>query len=232
MVPRPFARTRAAVACALSATLAAGIVAPAQASASKTADLQQQGSELLARVEEATHSYQDAETQLHTLSELIAQNEQTVNDILAHLPEQRARTAASIKTLYKFQQNSPGLIDLIFSAESLNDFISTIYYIDSITDRNTTEIAALNDLHDQLVQAQSSLKAQRDSMLATQGDAQAALEQAFQPRRFRQVEEFRDPAVIAAEFKQARMGAALADDAVPAVILILPAQLLHERRAV
>ena len=180
MAPRLFARTRATIACALSLTL---VATPALAATSKATTLQQRGNELLARVKETTQSYQDAESQLKNLAELIAQNEQTVADITAHLPEQRARTASSIKTLYKFQQNSPGLIDLILSAESLSDFISTVYYIDSITDRNTAEITALTDLHDQLVQTQASLEAERDAVQATQDDAQDALEQALAIRK-------------------------------------------------
>ena len=180
MAPRLFARTRATIACALSLTL---VATPALAATSKATTLQQRGNELLARVKETTQSYQDAESQLKNLAELIAQNEQTVADITAHLPEQRARTASSIKTLYKFQQNSPGLIDLILSAESLSDFISTVYYIDSITDRNTAEITALTDLHDQLIQTQASLEAERDAVQATQDDAQDALEQALAIRK-------------------------------------------------
>jgi peptidoglycan hydrolase CwlO-like protein len=103
----------------------------------------------MASVEETTRVYQEAETALQNLNAQIAENEAKAAEIQTRLPEQRARAAASIRTLYKFQQNTPGLLDLICSAEDFNDFVSTLHYIDSITERNTAEIRALSDLQDE-----------------------------------------------------------------------------------
>ena len=150
-----FNHRHAAVACALSFVLSVGAGTPALAAGNDSIAPLNASGDLMASVEETTRVYQEAETALQNLNAQIAENEAKAAEIQTRLPEQRARAAASIRTLYKFQQNAPGLLDLICSAEDFNDFVSTLHYIDSIAERNTAEIRALSDLQDELVQTQA-----------------------------------------------------------------------------
>ncbi len=152
--------------------------------------------DLVNRVEQATAEYRAAEEEVERIEEQIAQNEEKTADIQARLPEQRAKTAASIRNLYKFQQNSPGLLDLLLSAESFNDFISTIRYIDTIHERNTNEVQALVSLERELTQTQLALSADRDVAVQKQEDARVALEQA---RATKQEAQKRANATVASE---------------------------------
>ena len=182
MEQRPFAHRHAAIACALSLALSVGTSTPAFATGNDSVAPLNKSDDLMASVEETTRIYQEAETALQNLNTQIAENEAKETEIQARLPEQRARAAASIRTLYKFQQNTPGLLDLICSAEDFNDFVSTLHYIDSITERNTAEIRALSDLQDELVQTKASLVAERDAVTARQESARVALEAARNTR--------------------------------------------------
>ena len=179
---RSFNHRHAAVACALSFVLSVGAGTPALAAGNDSIAPLNASGDLMASVEETTRVYQEAETALQNLNAQIAENEAKAAEIQTRLPEQRARAAASIRTLYKFQQNTPGLLDLICSAEDFNDFVSTLHYIDSITERNTAEIRALSDLQDELVQTQASLVAERDAAVTRQENARVALEAARNTR--------------------------------------------------
>lgn len=169
---------RRMAACALSLALAISAVTPAFAAGNDSVTLSNNAAALATRVEETTRAYHDAEAALASINEQIAQNEEKKADIEARLPEQRARTAKSVKELYILQQSTPNLIDLILSAENFNDFITTAHYFDTITKRNTEEVRALSDLHNELVQTSTDLIAQRDEAEVRQEDARTALEDA------------------------------------------------------
>ncbi len=174
-------RRHAAIACALTVALTTGTAGPAQA-ASNVDALKREATDLIARIDETTRNYQEASAELDELDAIIAENEAKSAEIEAQMPEQRARTAASIKNQYRFQQNSTGLLDLILSSEDFASFISALHYIDTINQRNAYEIHALNELQDALVQTQSSLKAERDALVAKTEEARNALEGARDTR--------------------------------------------------
>ncbi len=138
----------------------------------------QSNDELADRVEQATQEYREAADEVERIEAEIAQNEEKSEDIQSRLPEQRERTAASIKNLYLFQQNSPGLLDLVLSAEDFNDFISTLRYIDTIHSHYTEEVTALVDMANELEQAQATLNADREAAIQKEEEARVALEEA------------------------------------------------------
>ena len=63
-------------------------------------------------------------------------------------------------------------------------------------------------------------------------DVRAAVHELLHPFVLGQRKEVPGEAVIASEFRQAAVGPRLTHDAVPAVLIILPAELLHQRRGV
>ena len=150
---------------------------------SDLAQLQKQADSMLEKIEQTTATYQQAIEEVEQLEEQISQNESRTEEIAAKLPEQRSKTAASIKSLYIFQQSSPGLLDLILSSESFNDFITTLRYIDAIHSRNTAEIKNLTDLESELNRTQAQLAVERDTAIQKQQEALDALEEARAARR-------------------------------------------------
>ena len=183
MFVQGFAKKSIVIAC--SVALAAGAFAPAAAYAesSEVQKLRQEAEGMSAKIEEATAAYQEAEAKVIELEERIADNEARTAEIEEKLPEQRERAATSIRALYIFQQSSPGLLDLILSAENFNEFISTVSYLDNIHERNTNEIRALADLNEELISTQAELSLEYDAAEQVQTESLAALEEARNAKR-------------------------------------------------
>lgn len=135
----------------------------AQAQEGELETLQAQANEMIAQVEQAAQTYNQTLDDVQRISDEVSDNEALLAEIEAKLPEQRARTAASVKSLYLFQQSRGGLLDILLSSHDLSDFISTIRYFDSIHARNVEEIQALTELDDRLTQTQAELTAEHDA---------------------------------------------------------------------
>ena len=128
------------------------------------------------RFESASAEYQAAKDAMTDLEAQIAQNEEDKAHIEEQLPAQRERTAASIKTLYRFQQSAGDLLDLVLTSDSFDEFIATAHYLDTILDRNVAEVNALASMENELAQTQAELAAQRDAAEQKRSEADKALE--------------------------------------------------------
>ena len=173
------------IVCFLTTALV-GLLIPTTARAdnsSEIARLRQQADQMSAKIEQSTSAYQTALAEVESLEEMIANNEARTAEIEAKLPEQRDRTASSIKALYIFQQSSPGLLGLILSAENFNDFITTLRYIDTIHQRNADEIAQLANLDNELKSTQAELTLEYEVAAQKQDEALNALEEARAAKR-------------------------------------------------
>lgn len=159
----------------LAIALASGLVCSRPAVAETYEDLAQ-------RIEDTTAAYHEAMQHVEQAQREIDTNEQKIEDIQAKIPAQRARAASSVRTLYKIQQSSGGLVELVLSSEDFNSFVATISYLDRIQDRNFDELEALVSMNAELQQAKDSLKANKalaDKELAT---AQTAQQEALDAR--------------------------------------------------
>lgn len=123
------------------------------------------------RIEESNTAYTQAQQRVDDLQQQMEANEQRIQEIEGELPQKRAAAADSIRTLYKMQQTSGSLIDLLLSSDDFNEVITNVRYLDTITSHNNSAINELVELDNELSQARSALaseKAQADS------DAQSA----------------------------------------------------------
>lgn len=168
-------------ALAIAATVAIGANAFGAATvlAEETSDaLMAKADSLSGRIEETTRVYQQAAAEVERINGEIASNEQRVAEIEAALPEQRARTASSIRTLYKFEQSQQNLLSILLSAEDFEDFITTMHYLTAIHEYNLAQISNLNSMNDELVQTRANLDAERSGAEQRQQDAYNALAEA------------------------------------------------------
>ena len=165
------------VASCVTATLFASMLcAPAAYAEDAAAQSAREANQLVEEIEQATKAYQDATARVDDLANQIAQNESHAAEIEQALPAQRDLAAKSIKQLYIFHQSSPGLLDLLLSAESFNQFITALEYIDAIHDHNTTQVTALQSMYDDLTQTKSTLSMELDAAQQKQGEALQALD--------------------------------------------------------
>ena len=183
--------TATCVACALGLAL---LGAPRPAAADPMSDLQ----EVQSQISEANAAYSEANAQVEQLQAKIEENQARIAELEVALPAQRERASDSIRTLYKMQQGSGSLVDLILSSESFYDLVTTIQYLDVIQAHNTDAVdelaataqeleSAQQELSQQMDEAESQRQAASDalasassarSQLQAQIDAQAAAEEA------------------------------------------------------
>ena len=137
VVAKALALALAAACCTIAVSPTVVLATEAEDEAEQT-ELQR----LQREVEETAAAYDEALEVVEELDAKIAENEARIEELEAELPAQRERAAEAIANHYKMQQETPGLLSLILSADSFNDFISTITYLDIIADRSTDELAA------------------------------------------------------------------------------------------
>lgn len=169
-------------ALAVTATLL-GFGAPAKAETSE--ELQAKATELQGRIESSAADYDAAMAKVADLQRQADENQARIDEVQAQIPAQRERSAAAIRALYKMDQNTPGLIELILSSEDFNDLIATLTYLNAIESSNLKEAERLGDLEDELTRNQAELEAareqadqERDEASRALADAQAAREEA------------------------------------------------------
>lgn len=136
--------------------------------------------ELQLEIEQRQESYAAARAEVDEATEAVAEKEEELEELEREIPEQEARSAAAARDLYKFQQQSVGLVDMLLGASSLQDFIKQLEYVNHITDANVQELNRLYDLKAQISGAKDNLNAAIAEANARVEDERAALEAAQQ----------------------------------------------------
>ncbi len=163
---------------ALICLVALALLVALPAYATDLSQLEKDVDDMASRIEQTTNAYQEAAQKVQQLEDDIAKNEARAKELQEQLPAQRSRTAASVKEMYLFQQSANNLLSLILSANSFEDFLTTMGYLDAIHQHNTTEIANLTRMVNELNTTRASLVTQRDEAVLRQEEAQAALDEA------------------------------------------------------
>ena len=169
------ARDLIALGLAASMALGAAFTVPTRAYAATDA-------ELAAEIERCSIEFKEAQGKVDDLMVQISDNEARLSDIEATLPEQRLKTANSVRAMYKFQQSGGSLLDLVLSANDFNEFLSMVQYLDIIQNRNVEEIDRLIQLEDELSILNATLDAQRAEAESERDRAAAALAEAEEAR--------------------------------------------------
>lgn len=209
-----------AVVCALGLGVFSAQI-PAKAETSE--ELQAKATELQGRIETSAANYDSAMAKVADLQKQAEENQAKIDEVKAQIPTQREKSAAAIRTLYKMDQNAPGLLGLVLSSENFNDFISTLTYLNAVESSTMKEATRLTDLENELTRNQAELDAarqeaqeQRDAAAQALADAQSAREEAQRAADEQAAKEAAErEAAIAAE-REAQAKAAEADKAQPA----------------
>lgn len=164
--------------------------------------------ELQQQVEDLTGAYDEAMGRVAQIEDEIGENEARIAQIEQELPQQRERASQSLRTLYKMQQSSDGLVELILSANDFNDFIATLTYLDRIQSKNMTELQELADLNAELQEAKDTL-----SVRYAQANQEAEVARQAQLDALAAREEVRQQAIAQALAEQAEAQAAIAQAA-------------------
>ena len=83
-------------------------------------------SDLQQRIEDSGSAYDEAQQRVDDAQAKIDANEQRIGQIEAELPAAKQSAATSLRAMYKMQQGSNGLINLILSSEDFSEVISNV----------------------------------------------------------------------------------------------------------
>ena len=162
----------------------AGLIAASTALLPKTAlaDTAEELQSAQQAVQESNLAYEEASSRVEELEGQIDANQDHIDELEAQLPELQERANDSIRVLYKMQQGSGNLIELLLSADDFFDLVSTIQYLDVIQSRNSSAVDELVELTDELALTQANLTAQMSEAEEEQARAAQALSEAQDAR--------------------------------------------------
>ena len=143
----------------------AGLIAASTALLPKTAlaDTAEELQSAQQAVQESNLAYEEASSRVEELEGQIDANQDHIDELEAQLPELQERANDSIRSLYKMQQGSGSLIELLLSSDDFFELVSTIQYLDVIQSRNSSAVDELVALTDELALTQANLNAQMAS---------------------------------------------------------------------
>lgn len=150
----------------------ASMLPSTKANAATMEELQAQADAAMESYNEAVASANQLQDEINQIQTKIDENQAKVDEINAVLPEKQAATESSIRSLYKMQQNTPGLVSLLLSSESFADFLTTYQYINAIQRANVDTIEELNAMQTELKTAQQELEISKAETEAKQVEAQ------------------------------------------------------------
>lgn len=168
----------AACATAVFAATSLFFAAPAIARADALEDL----SALQTTIRESNEAYDAATAQVEELQGQINENQAKIAELEAELPQLKQDAADSMRLLYKMQQGSGGLIELVLSADDFNDLVTIVQYLDAIQSHNTNSINQLTSTASELSQARAALDQQLAEAQSAQDEAQVSLNAAENAR--------------------------------------------------
>lgn len=163
----------------------AGLVAAAPALAMPETALASPADELQSAqqaVQESNRAYEEAVAQVEELQGQIEENQSRIDELEAQLPGLQDRATDSLRLLYKMQQGSGSLVELLLSSDDFFDLVSTIQYLDVIQSRNSDAVSELVSLTDELALTQANLSAQMGQAEEEQRRAEEALSEAEDAR--------------------------------------------------
>ena len=163
-------------------------------------------SELQKRVEDSAKAYDEAVQAVEDISEQVEANEKLLEETADKLQAQKGRSAQAMETMYKMRRGGYGIAGMILNSMSMEEFLTTWQYLDSIEQHNYSEIERYADLKRSYEETRSILEQQKAAAEQREKEAADALAQAQAAR-----EEAQNRAARAAQEEQARLAAAGVD---------------------
>lgn len=109
----------------------------------------------------AGEQYDQAQQELDSLQQQIDDNEARIEEIEDQLPELKANASNAIATSYKIHQDQNSLLALLLSADTFNDFITQLAYLNHIVGNATNDMNDLVAAQQELTQKQAELSKQK-----------------------------------------------------------------------
>lgn len=183
-IPRSNRRSIGAIAglSVLSLALIAALcIAPCTAQA-EDIDTNPTPDELQLEIERTAAELEAAEAHVAEVEASLEENSVKLEELQVQIPLQQKKSDAAARELYKAQQQSYGILDILLGSETLPDFLSNIEYVNHVASTNVQEINRLKEMKDELETTKTELDAARLSAVQSRDEAEAALVAAQEAR--------------------------------------------------
>ncbi|QWT18188.1 hypothetical protein KPC83_03395 [Collinsella sp. zg1085] len=165
------------VGAALALTLS-GVAGGSLIASAVTQETEAQLTETQKQVEASASAYSDACAQVNKLQDKINENAARISELESKLPAQRQRASRAMRASYKHEQSSNSFMTLVLNAESFEDFLTRMNYLDQINASNTRALDELTATEAELEQQRLELEQAKSQAQAEQAKADAALKEA------------------------------------------------------
>lgn len=128
------------------------------------------------KVEETASAFETATKNLDALQAQIDENEAKIAEIESQLPAVQEKASKAMREMYKYKQGSNPLMSFVLKSQSLDDFITTVKYMDQIQSASNDAVEKLDDMQSELESQKAELaaaKAQAESQKQAASDALA-----------------------------------------------------------
>ena len=133
-------------------------------------------------VELTAKRYDEAQAHYEEIQKEIDENEARLKELQEKLPQLQDEAGKVIHDTYKMGKDTPNIISIILSANSLSEFISNMYRLESMQSKYMKTIHELNDVQTELKDKSDKLAEKKQEAQTTLREAQAALNAATQAR--------------------------------------------------
>lgn len=119
-------------------------------------------------IEQLTNDYKDAQEKLARANEEISAIQSEMDALEQNIPVQQERSDRAVKAQYKAQSEPLAILEVLFKADSLNQFLKQAEYIERVSEANLTEMSRLLDMKEECdiaQQEQQRIKSEADGQV-------------------------------------------------------------------
>lgn len=133
-------------------------------------------------IEQLTDVYEKARAEADMAEARVAELQARIDELEAVLPEQQARSDAGIRQRYIMQSKPLAVLEPLLSAQSLDDFLRQVDYLEIVSRANLEEFNKTCEMKAQVDQAKEEQERVREEADERAGEALAALSAAQDER--------------------------------------------------
>ena len=163
-----------AFASALAALSFMPLNSPAYADDEKP-DYQKTALELQQEIEARQADLATASEEMEAAQAEIDETQSRLDELEQAIPAQRDRSATAVRDQYKLQQQSAGIVDMLLSSGSFNEFIDRVEYANRVSDANAEEMGRLQQVKDEISETQNKLRETQQAAEERASEARTAL---------------------------------------------------------
>ena len=171
------------LAIALPLVLAFALLPHGACAYAEDIDTNPEADEFQQEVERTASIYEEAVAKVDAANKALEENRARADELEKEIPVQQERSDAAARELYKVEQQSGGIIELLLNSSDFHSFLTNLEYAVRASQANVAEINKLAAMKSELDQTQANLKQAKADADQHAEEAKSALEAAKEARQ-------------------------------------------------